>query len=161
VENKLDSLRVDPSKLREQVSEDKKKDSIEIKNHDGRLITIKRWKDGKVVAWGKFGLYIDASCPKCYGNQFIKKSLLGSVECRKCKNVVLLETIKRKRAELIYIHSHEKGKGYARDIIEFMKEKNDRLVTSWDDSTEEGRGLCLACGMTRYDSLLVWGKMDG
>ena len=160
--NPLDSCRIDFAELKKQNDDKNKEDSIIAYNYTGKPISIQRWFGGKLVAHALFCLYADATCPGCHGKKFStrKNGIPGLVECMNCGRHSVLTTIQKKKAELVNIVSLEKGKGYARNIIEFMKEKNERIMTSWDDSTEEGRALCLSCGLVRYDTKLIWSKMD-
>lgn len=147
-------------KLQIRPEEELHKDCVDMHPCAGKPVYYRRWIDCKIVAFALIGIYQDITCPLCGGKKFkiYKNSIPGTCVCSECNNALMMEKSSKKRAELIYIYSHIKGKGYARDIIEAIKVKADRIITSWDESTEEGRKFCMACGMVHKDNILEWDK---
>ena len=139
-----------------------KTDSVATTQCKGTPVYYTRWKDGVSVAYAIVCCYMDLTCPKCYGHMFKKSNKPGLLECTGCKEKVILEKQGKKRVELVHINvrPEHRGKGYGKDLIEAMKIQADRIVTSWDDSTEEGRGLCLSAGLIQYGKIMVWGKNE-
>ena len=46
----------------------------------------------------------------------------------------------------IYVEKPYRRQGYARDLIEEMKERHNYIITGWQGSESCGRDLFLACG---------------
>ena len=149
--------------------EDLIKGVIQVINRPGQLVYFENLVDKELVACAKTVASWIAYCPQCKSPNNVEAvdnpdivltNGAQRVVCTKCTKSGLHKDWAKSYVELFDIRTFEghRGKGYAREIIEKIKNLCDVLVTSWPESTPEGREFCQACGMTRNGDWLQWNK---
>lgn len=149
-----------------------KKDAIGIKgslvviNHPGELVFFQNLIKKEVVAVAKTVANRIPYCPHCKSPNVEELKLNLStnqksrVKCIKCEKTGNKADWIKIYVELFDIHTfpEHRGKGYAKELVDRIMNACDVLVTSWDDSTDEGRKFCQSRGMIRNGNWLQWNK---
>jgi len=145
-----------------------RKGCIAVINRPGELVFFENLIEREVVAVAKTVAHAIPFCPMCkssdvhddMSDNIILTNGSGKVKCLKCGHSGLKSKWIKKFVELfdIYTFEEHRGKGYAKELLEYIMEACDILVTSWNESTPEGREFCQACGMVKNGEWLQWDK---
>lgn len=107
--------------------------AVKIRNAHGDPVYFERFHGLEIVAWAMVTVYVEAKCPKCGDKSYMSSqaevdngnSPGTKYTCIKCKETSSEIKWKKIRSELVFIYTHldHRGKGYAGDIIDAIKQK--------------------------------------
>jgi len=129
-------------------------------------------KEDKIAAWALVFHDNILRCPFCGGLALVKDKVMSTKntdffrcidkKCNRASSIIKLADIATVVFSMADIRTlpEFRGKGYATQVINKLKEHCNRLLTQWDASSEEGRKVCLKNGMVKEGNLLVWEKSN-
>jgi len=122
----------------------------------------------EILSWAYVFEHRLGRCPHCRSQKLHTSALLNTRKngnkywvCRDCEKTFTMDKIQLIRIfDLAWIQTAEqhKGKGYAKEILEYLKTQCHRLNTQISATSEGGMEACKAAGMAEQGNILSWIK---